>query len=100
MHVFYHEDLYDDAERYALFDYAQGLRLALYKGLHAASARLVQKVAAGRPDNLSLRVELSKMFNVSGIADRCAIFGLHADSAGPGDSNYPIWAFPLRCQLV
>ena len=27
----------------ALFIYAQGLRLALYKGLHALPARLVQK---------------------------------------------------------
>lgn len=85
---------------HALLNCAHGLFLALYKGLHANSARLVQKVAAGRPDNLSLRVELSKMFNVPGIAHRCAIFDLQADSAGPGDSYYPIWAFPLRRQLV
>ena len=28
------------------------------------------------------------------------IFGLQADCAGPGDSYYPIRAFPLRRQLV
>ena len=30
----------------ALLLHAQGLRLALYKGLHATAARLVQKVVA------------------------------------------------------
>ena len=31
---------------------------------------------------------------------RVGIFGLQADCAGPGDSYYPIRAFPLRRQLV
>ena len=29
-----------------------------------------------------------------------SIFSLQADYAGPGDSYYPIRAFPFRCQLV
>ena len=40
------------------------------------------------------------MLDIPGIAHRNAIFGLHADCAGPGDSYYPIRAFPLWCQLV
>ena len=64
------------------FTYARGLRPALYKGLHATAARLVQKVV------------------VPGIAHRNAIFGLKADSARPSDSFHPVRAFPLRRQLV
>ena len=83
------------------FTYARGLRLALYKGLHATSARLVQKVVAGTGSgNRALRVKLMKMLNVPGVAHRNAIFGLKADSARPSDSFHPVRAFPLRRQLV
>ena len=83
------------------FTYARGLCPALYKGLHATSARLVQKVVAGTGSgNRALRVKLTKMLNVPGVAHRSAIFGLKADSAGPSDSFHPIRAFPLRRQLV
>jgi len=40
------------------------------------------------------------MFDVPGVAHWDSIFGLKADCAGPGDSYYPIRAFPLRRQLV
>src|SRR3954469_15463935 len=83
------------------FIYAQGLRPALYKGLHATAARLVQKVVAGTSSgNRALRVKLTKMLNVPGVAHRRAIFGLKADSASPSDSFHPVRAFPLRRQLV
>ena len=81
--------------------YARDLRPALYKGLHATAARLVQKVVAGTGSgNRALRVKLMKMLNVPGVAHRNAIFGLKADSARPSDSFYPIRAFPLWRQLV
>ena len=83
------------------FTYARGLRPALYKGLHATSARLVQKVVAGTGSgNRTLRVKLTKMLNVPGVAHRNVIFSLKADSAGPSDSFHPIRAFPLWCQLA
>src|SRR3954465_9137608 len=83
------------------FIYAQGLRLALYKGLHATAARLVQKGGCqNRVDNRALRVKLTKMHDVPGVAHRNAIFGLKADSARPSDSFHPVRAFPLRRQLV
>ena len=83
------------------FTYARGLRPALYKGLHATAARLVQKVVAGTGSgNRALRVKLTKMLNVPGVAHRKAIFGLKADSARPSDSFHPVRAFPLRRQLV
>ena len=83
------------------FTYARDLRPALYKGLHATSARLVQKVVAGTgSDNRALRVKLTKMLNVPGVAHRNAIFGLKADSARPRDSFHPVRAFPLRRQLA
>ena len=83
------------------FTYAWGLRLALYKGLHATAARLVQKVVAGTgSDNRALRKKLTKMFYVPGVAHRNAIFGLKADSTRPSDSFHPVRAFPLRHQLV
>ena len=83
------------------FTYARRLRPALYKGLHATSARLVQKVVAGKDSgNRALRVKLTKMLNVPGVAHRNAIFGLKADSARPSDSFHPVRAFPLRRQLV
>ena len=47
------------------FIYAQGLRPALYEGLHATATRLVQKVVAGTGSgNRALRVKLTKMLNV------------------------------------
>ena len=62
---------------------------------------LYKKVVAGTgSDNRALRVKLTKMLNVPGVAHRNAIFGLKADSAGLGDSCYPIRAFPLWRQLV
>ena len=83
------------------FTYARGLRPALYEGLHATAARLVQKVVAGTGSgNRALRVKLKKMLNVPGIAHRNAIFGLKADNARPSDSFHPVRAFPLRRQLV
>src|SRR6187399_3092416 len=85
----------------ASFIYAQGLRLALYKGLHALSTKLVQKGGLpGGPASRALWVKLAKMLDVPGITHRNGILGLQADSARPGDSYYPIRAFPLRRQLV
>ena len=40
------------------------------------------------------------MLNVLGVTHWNDIFGLQADCAGPGDSYYPIRAFPLWRQLV
>ena len=40
------------------------------------------------------------MFGVPGVAHWNTIFGLQADCARPGDSYYPIRAFPLWRQLV
>ena len=40
------------------------------------------------------------MLDVPGVAHWDNIFGLQADCAGPGDSYYPIRAFPLWRQLV
>src|SRR3954469_14751016 len=83
------------------FIFAQGLRLALYKGLHATAARLVQKGGCRTgSDNRALRVKLTKMFDVPRVAHRNAIFGLKADNARPSDSFHPVRAFPLRRQLV
>ena len=55
---------------------------------------------AGRPESRALWVKLAKMFNILGVAHWNSIFGLQADCAGPGDSYYPIRAFPLWRQLV
>ena len=83
------------------FTYARGLRPALNKGLHATAARLVQKVVAGTGSgNRALRVKLTKMLNIPGVAHRNGISGLKADSAMPSDSFHPVRAFPLRRQLV
>ena len=57
-------------------------------------------VAGKASGNRALRVKLTKMFYVPGVAHRNAIFGLKADSAGPSDSFHPIRAFPLWRQLV
>ena len=84
-----------------IFICARDLRPALYKGLHATAARLVQKVVAGiGSGNCALWVKLTKMLNVPGVAHRNAIFGLKADSARPCDSLHPVRAFPLWRQLV
>ena len=40
------------------------------------------------------------MLDALGVAHWDGIFGLQPDCAGPGDSCYPIRAFPLRHQLV
>ena len=83
------------------FTYARDLRPALYKGLHATAARLVQKGGCRTgSDNRALRVKLTKTLDVPGVAHWNAIFSLKADSAGPGDLYYPIRAFPLWRQLV
>ena len=83
------------------FTGARGLRPALYKGLHATVARLVQKGGCRTGSgNRALWVKLTKMLDVPGVAHRNAIFGLKADSAGPSDSFHPIRAFPPRRQLV
>src|SRR3954467_15129684 len=51
-------------------------------------------------NNRALRVKLTKMLNILGVAHRNAIFGLKADSARPSDSFHPVRAFPLLRQLV
>ena len=61
---------------------------------------LYKRWFAGRPGNRASWVKLTKMFDVPGVAHWDSIFGLQADCAGPGDSYYPIRAFPLRRQLV
>ena len=55
---------------------------------------------AGRPGSHALWVKLAKMLDVPGVSHWNGIFGLQADYAGPGDSCYPIRAFPLWRQLV
>ena len=53
------------------FTDARGLRPALYKGLHATAARLVQKMVAGADHgNRALGVKLAKMLYVPGVAHR------------------------------
>ena len=53
------------------FTDTRGLRPALYKGLHATAARLVQKVVAGADHgNRALWVKLAKMLYVPGVAHR------------------------------
>ena len=61
---------------------------------------LYKRWLAGRPGNRTSWVKLTKMFDVPGVAHWDTIFGLQADCAGPGDSYYPIRAFPLWRQLV
>jgi hypothetical protein len=58
--------LVGDPQRFIYFSVAQGLRLALYKGLHAAEARPVQKGGCQvGPDSHALRVELAEMLNIT-----------------------------------
>src|SRR4051812_11290664 len=61
---------------------------------------LYKRWFAGRPDNRASWVKLTKMFDVPGVAHWDTILRLQADCARPGDSNYPIRAFPLWRQLV
>ena len=61
---------------------------------------LYKRWLAGGPASRASRVKLVKMLNVPGVTHQNDIFGLQADCAGPGDSYYPIRAFPLRRQLV
>ena len=61
---------------------------------------LYKRWFAGGPGNRALWVKLTKMFDVPGVSHWDSIFGLQADCAGPGDSYYPIRAFPLWRQLV
>ena len=61
---------------------------------------LYKRWFAGGPGNRALWVKLMKMFDVLGVAHWNSIFGLQADCTRPGESYYPIRAFPLRCQLV
>src|SRR3990170_7339244 len=61
---------------------------------------LYKKWLSGGPASRALWIELAKMFDIPGIAYWNAILGLQADCARPGDSHYPIRAFPLRRQLV
>ena len=63
-------------------------------------ARSHKRWFAERPGNRALWVKLAKMFDVPGVAHWNSIFGLQADYARPGDSYYPIRAFPLWHQLV
>ena len=56
---------------------------------------LYKKWSTRRPGNHALWVELAKMFDVPGVPHWNPIVGLQADCAGPGDSYYPIRAFPL-----
>ena len=58
-------NLFGAPQRFVYFSVAQGHRLALYKGLHAAEARPVQKgVCRAGPDSRALRVELAEMLNI------------------------------------
>ena len=76
-----------NSAKHKIFTDARGLRPALYKGLHATAARLVQKVVAGTGSgSRALWVKLTKMLYVPGVAQRKAIFGLKADSSRPSDS--------------
>ena len=60
-----------DSAKHKSFTDARDLRPALYKGLHATAARLVQKVVAGMDHgNRALRVKLAKMLYVPGVAHR------------------------------
>ena len=83
------------------FIYARDLRSALYKGLHATAARLVQKVVAGiGSGNRALRVKLTKMLNIPGAAHRNAIFSLKAESARLSDPFHPVRAFHFGVNLL
>ena len=69
------------------------------KGYMSCRQSLYKRWLAGRPGNRSSWVKLMKMFDIPGVAHSNSIFGLQADCAGPGDSYYPIRAFPLLGRL-
>ena len=70
------------------------------KGYMPCRQGLCKRLFAERPGNRASWVKLTKMFDVPEVAHWDTIFGLQADCAGPGDSYYPIRAFPLWRQLV
>ena len=60
-----------NSAKHKSFTNARDLRPALYKGLHAIAASLVQKVVAGTDHgNRALRVKLAKMLYAPGVAHR------------------------------
>ena len=61
---------------------------------------LYKRWLARRPSNRASWVKLAKVLNVLGVVHWNGIFGLQAACTGPGDSCYPIRAFPLWRQLV
>ena len=61
---------------------------------------LYKRWSAGGPGNRALWVKLAKMLDVPRVAHWNGVFDLHPDCTGPGDSCYPIRAFPLWHQLV
>ena len=70
------------------------------EGYMPSQQGLYKRWVAEGPGNHALWVKLPKMFDVPRVAHWDSIFGFQADCTGPGDSYYPIRAFPLRRQLV
>ena len=70
------------------------------KGYMPCRQDLHKRWFAGEPGKRALWVKLVKMVDVPGVAHWNGIFGLQMDRARPGDSRYPIRAFPLWRQLV
>src|SRR3954463_9457896 len=61
---------------------------------------LYKRWLAGGPGKPRLTGKTCEDAQCPGVTHRNDIFGLQADCAGPGDSYYPIRAFPLWRQLV
>ena len=61
---------------------------------------LYKRVACQEAGSRALWVKLAKMLDVPGVSHWNGVFGLQPDCVGPGDSCYPIRAFPLQRQLV
>ena len=70
------------------------------KGYMPCQHSLHKRWFAGDPSNRALWVKLAKMLDVPGVAHWDGIFGHQADCTRPGDSYYPIRAFPLWYQLA
>ena len=70
------------------------------KGHMPCRQSLYKRCLAGRPGKPRLMGKTCEDAQCSRVAHWNGIFGLQADCAGPGDSYYPIRAFPLRRQLV
>ena len=70
------------------------------KGYSLAGKACTKGGLPGGPASRALWVKLAKMLDVLGVAHWDSILGLQADCTGPGDSYYPIRAFPLWHQLV